>query len=282
MPRSCRPPARSRTDDVRARHGAPRRGALTAALIVLAAALPTVAHADTPEASATLHVSLVPEQLGRGTTIKFDFALAGPHGVGELPPPITALSLLYPRGFGIVTSGLGLASCTTTALETLGPSGCPSRSLMGYGAATGAIEVGHEVVDEEALTAVFMAPFDNGEIALLFFLDAYSPLFAERIFNGRLQPARAPFGGALTIAVPRIESFPEAPDVALVRLRSTIGPLGITYYNHIHGKFVPYQPSGIILPHHCPRGGFPFAARFAFADGRQLTTHTKVRCPHRL
>ena len=250
---------------------------LTVALVVLAAALPAVAHADTPEASAALHVSLVPEQLGGGTTIKFGFVLTGPHG--GLPPPVTALSLLYPYGFGIVTSGLGLASCTTTALEALGASGCPSRSLMGFGTATGAIEVGHEVVDEEALTAVFMAPFDNGEIALLFFLDAYSPLLAERIFNGRLQPTRAPFGGALTIAVPLMESFPKGPDVALVRLRSTIGPLGITYYNRIHGKFVPYRPSGIVLPHHCPKGGFPFAARFTFADGGELTAHATVRCP---
>lgn len=253
------------------------RVALPVALVICVAMSSAVARADTPKASARLHVSLVPEQLGRGTTIEFGFVLTGTHG--NLPPPVTTLSLLYPHGFGIVTSGLGLASCTTTELETFGMNGCPSRSLMGYGTATGAIVVEHEVVEEEALTAVFMAPFDNGEIALLFFLDAYSPLLAERIFNGRLQPARPPFGGALTIAVPLIESFADGPDVALVRLRSTIGPLGITYYDHIHGKFVPYQPSGIVLPHRCPIGGFPFAARFAFADGGELTARTTVRCP---
>jgi hypothetical protein len=150
---------------------------------------------------------------------------------------------------------------------------------MGYGTATGAVEVDHEIINEEALTAVFMAPFDNSEIALLFLLDGYSPLLAERIFNGRLQSARAPFGGALTIGVPLIESFPEGPDVALVRFRSTIGPLGITYYNHIHGRFVPYQPNGIVLPHQCPRGGFPFSARFTFTDGDDLTARTTVPCP---
>jgi hypothetical protein len=246
---------------------------------MLTVVLGPVAHAAAPEASASLHVSLVPEKLGRGTTIKFGFVLAGPDGRRALPPPVTALSLLYPHGFGIITSGLGLASCTTTALETLGPRGCPSRSLMGYGTAIGALKVEHEIVDEEALTAIFMAPFDNGEIALLFFLEAYSPLLSENVFNGRLLPARAPFGGALTIAVPPIEGFLEGSDVALVRFRSTIGPLGITYYNHMHGKFVPYRPSGIVLPHQCPRGGFPFAARFTFADGGKLTTHTTVPCP---
>jgi hypothetical protein len=250
-------------------------------ILAAAALLSAVSRADAREASATLQVALVPERLGQGTTIKFGFALTGPHGTRELPPPVTALSLLYPRGFGFVTSGLGLASCTANELETHGPNGCPSRSLMGYGTATGAIEVGHEIIDEEALTAVYMAPFANGEIALLFDLEAYSPLSDDLIFDGRLLPARAPYGGSLTIAIPLIESFPGGPNVALRRLRSTIGPLGITYYSHIRGKFVPYHPNGIVLPHRCPPGGFPFAARFTFADGGLLTARAIVHCPRK-
>lgn len=227
--------------------------------------------------SATLHVGLTPEHLGRGTTIEFGFDLAGP--AGSVPPPVTTISLFYPRDFGILTSGLGHATCTTATLEVLGPSGCPSRSLMGFGTATGAIQVGDERVDEQALTSVYLAPFQNGEIALLFFLDANTPLLAERVFDGGLQSAAPPFGGVIRIDVPAIESFREGPDVALVKLRSTIGPLGITYYERIHGHFVPYQPSGIVLPLHCPRGVFPFAARFTFADGHRLTATRKVRCP---
>jgi hypothetical protein len=192
------------------------------------------------------------------------------------------MSLLYPRGLGILSSGLGLATCLSAALETFGPRGCPSRSLMGFGTATGALEVGGERVQEEALTAVFLAPFDNGNIALLFFLNAYEPLSAERIFDGALLPASAPFGGALSIAVPPIESFAAGPDVALTRLRSTIGPLGITYYEHIHGGYVPYHPGGIVLPRRCPRRGFPFAARFIFADASRLAATTIVPCPKRV
>lgn len=241
---------------------------------------PTTAHAaPSTGATATLNVALVPEQLGSGTTIEFGFTIAGKHG--SLPPPVTTMTLLYPHDFGILTSGLGLASCTTAALEALGTSGCPSRSLMGYGTATGALQVGNEIVDEEAVTAVFLAPFDNGEVALSFFLDARTPLQVEGVFQGFLQPATPPYGGALTINVPLIESFPDGPDVALVKLRSTIGPLGVTYYAHSHDKFVPYQPSGIVLPRHCPRDGFPFAARFTFAEGQQLTVTKHVACPHR-
>lgn len=58
-----------------------------------------------------------------------------------------------------------------------------------------------------------------------------------------------------------------------------IGPLGVTYYARIHGKFVPYQPSGIILPARCPRRGFPFAITFKFADGSGTTSGARVPCP---
>jgi len=251
-------------------------GAILAAALALAA-MTMVPASSRADVSATLHVGLVPERLGHGTTIRFGFDLTEPHG--GVPEPVTTVSLFYPLNFGILSSGLGLASCTSAALEARGAPGCPSRSLMGFGTATGAIQVGDERVDEQALTAVYLAPFQNGNVTLLFFLDAYMPLSAERIFDGSLQPAPAPFGGALTINVPLIESFPEGPDVALVKLRSTIGPLGITYYARTHGQFVPYQPSGIILPPKCPWGGFPFAARFTFANGHELTVTKKVRCP---
>lgn len=229
--------------------------------------------------SARLEVTLVPEQLGHGTTIEFGFRIAGPHST--VPPPVTKIALSYPAGFGIVTSGLGLATCTSALLESVGALGCPSQSLMGYGTATGDIQVGPEVIEEAGATTVFMAPFQDGNITLQFYLNAETPLTAQLIFPGLLLPARAPFGGDLTITVPLIESFTEGPDVALVRLRSTIGPLGITYYDHIHNKFVPYHPNGILLPRRCPKGGFPFAAAFTFAEGTKTTAHVAVPCPRR-
>jgi hypothetical protein len=282
MLRSCRPPAPSPTDRVPTQRRARAVHEVVVCIIalILATAGPAPAHATASAGtSATLHVRLVPKRLGHDTTIEFGFKLQGEHG--RVPPPVTTIALLYPHNFGIFTSGLGLASCTVPTLEALGPKGCPSRSLMGYGTATGAVQVGNQVVDEKALTEVFMAPFENGEIVLSFFLDAFTPLEAERVFRGALQPASPPYGGALTITVPLIESFAEGPDVALVKLRSTIGPLGITYYERVHGEFVPYKPRGVMLPRRCPRGGFPFAARFAFADGEQLTASKKVLCPRR-
>jgi hypothetical protein len=241
--------------------------ALCISLIATAAATPL----------ARLKVKLVPEQLGRSTTIEFGVRITEPSGA--VPPPVTKIALYYPEGLGIVTSGLGLATCTAPLLEIVGATGCPSQSLMGYGTATGDVQVGPELIEEAGVTAVFMAPFQNGNIALQFYLNARTPLLAQLIFPGLLQPARAPFGGDLEIDVPLIASFPGGPDVALVRLRSTIGPLGITYYDHVHHKFVPYHPNGILLPRQCPRRGFPFAANFTFAEGTETTARIFVPCP---
>jgi hypothetical protein len=88
-----------------------------------------------------------------------------------------------------------------------------------------------------------------------------------------------PFGGVVSIAVPLIASLPEAPDVSIVRLRATLGPDGVTYYEHVPGETLDYQPPGILLPPTCPRGGFPFAAQFNFVDGSHASARTVDPCP---
>jgi hypothetical protein len=228
--------------------------------------------------SARLEIGLVPEQLGQGTTIEFGFDIVAIDG--GVPSPVTQIDLSYPKHLGIATSGLGVASCTTTLLSELGHDGCPSRSLMGYGTATAEIQVGAEIIKEPAVTTVFMAPLAEGNINLAFYVSGETPLAADLLFPGLLLPAAPPYGGDLAITVPLLESFPNGPDVALVELRSTIGPLGVTYYQRIHHEFVPYQPDGIILPSSCPSHGFPFAVSFAFADGSHITSRATVPCPH--
>ena len=228
--------------------------------------------------TAKLGIGLSPERLGQGTTIKFAFAITATGG--GVPSPVTRIELRYPKHFGLVTSGLGLASCTERVLEEVGPEGCPSQSLMGEGTAIAEVQVGDEpVLQEQAHTAIFMAPLGGENIHIEFMVNGYRPLGAELIFPGLLLPAAPPYGGDLSIPVPLLESFPEGPDVSLVKVRSTIGPLGLTYYEHRRGRFIPYTPSGIVLPPRCPAGGFPFSITFHFADGSSSTSDAKVPCP---
>jgi hypothetical protein len=53
----------------------------------------------------------------------------------------------------------------------------------------------------------------------------------------------------------------------------------LTYYEIVKGQSVPYHPAGVGLPQSCPRGGFSFAATFAFLDGSRSRADTAVPCP---
>jgi hypothetical protein len=246
--------------------------------IVAVAALCVTAPAAAAVQSARVEVQLVPERLGQGTTVEFGFTIA--RVGGGVPSPVVGIDLFYPKHLGLVTSGLGIASCTHALLQEFGAEHCPSQSLMGYGTATAEVAVpGGEVVRELASTAIFMAPLAEGNINLQFLVEAETPLVATLVFSGALLPAAAPYGGDLAITVPLFEGLPETGDVALVKLRSTIGPLGITYYARVHGGYVPYHPDGITLPKKCPTGGFPFAIAIRFADGTSTTSRVSVACP---
>lgn len=249
-----------------------RAGALLAAALICLCA-PAGAQAAQ---SVSLHATLTPERLGAGTTIGFGFQISAP--AGRVPAALTGINVRYPADLGIALSGLGLATCSAETLEEYGPAGCPTESRMGYGSALAEIPVG-PVVHETARVTIVRAPAENGHLALLFYADAASPVSAQIVFPGLLLGAPAPFGGRIDIGFPLVPGLPAGPDVAIVRLRATLGPQHITYYEHLHGRLVGYRPKGILLPRSCPRGGFPFSATLTFLDGSHAAPHTTVPCP---
>jgi hypothetical protein len=256
---------------------------LTPPVLAAQAPIPPVLAAQAPippvlaAQTVNLEVMLTPERLGRGTTIVFGFQIITP--TGQAPSPLTAFDLSYPANLGLVTSGLGVAICSPAMLELAGPAGCPANSLMGYGTALVEIPFGPAIVQETGSILTFMAPLQDGSLGLLFYAHGRTPITAELIFPGLVLPAPAPYGGLLSAAVPPVPSLPGAPNAAVVALRSTLGPLGLTYYERVHGRPRTYRPRGIVLPEHCPPGGFPFAATFTFQDGTRARAHTAVPCP---
>jgi hypothetical protein len=229
------------------------------------------------EQSVKLAVALTPERLGAGTTIDFSFRIATPHG--RVPPPLTAIDLLYPANIGLITSGLGIQTCEPAALEALGPEGCSPDSLMGYGSALVEIPAGPEIIQETGRITTWMGPIQNGHLGLLFYAEGNEPVYAQLIFTSSVLAAPAPYGGRLDTNIPVIAGLPDASNPAVVQMSSTIGPMHITYYERSHGKTIAYHPDGVRLPHTCPHGGFPFAATFAFLDGSHTSAHTTVPCP---
>jgi hypothetical protein len=251
------------------------RHAIALAAAVLFACAPTALAAP----SATLTASFTPERLGNRTTLDFGFSFSAP--AGEVPPPLTQIELRYPGNIGIALSGLGLQDCQPSTLEAAGPAGCPPNSVMGYGEAFTGILLGTTRITESAPITILRAPDQDGRLAVLFYAEGSTPVDTHILFPGLLFPASSPFGGLVSIGVPLVPTLPGAPYISVIHLRATVGPIGVTYYEHLDGMTLAYRPLGILLPKRCPRGGFPFAARFSFLDGTRARAHTAIACPRR-
>lgn len=247
---------------------------LTWVTALILACLPANAGASE---SVKLAATLEPERLGQGTTVGFEFQIAAQGG--RVPPPLVGMELRYPGNLGFALSGLGLATCKPATLDVRGPKGCLPNSRMGFGSATAEIMVEGAIVAETAEVTIVRGPTREGHLALLFYVNGSEPVRAQVVFPGALIPADLPFGGALSLGIPLVPSWPEGPDLAVVSLRSTLGPEHLTYFERVKGKTIAYNPKGILLPKVCPRGGFRFVGTFAFLDGSRATASTTVPCP---
>jgi hypothetical protein len=255
-----------------------RHWALTVALALLVGGCLAEPASATTE-KATLHAGFSPNRLGASTTISFSFRVETVEGLA--PPPMTSLDLRLPAGINYTATTLGLAICTPQALLARGLAGCSPNSRLGYGSAF--VEVpfgvgsGREIPEIQAV----MGPPRNGNIVVLFYANGLAPVLAQLVFSGEVLPDSAPFGSQLATDVPPVASVPGGPDVSIVSARTTIGPSGLTYYRRRHGRLVPFHPVGVSVPERCPRGGFPFSARFGFEDGSSEIASTTLPCPPR-
>jgi len=254
----------------------PRTRAIAVLAVALLAAVAPAAARAVPE-HATLHASFTPDRLGAATTIAFAFKLA--TGEGLAPPPLTRMDLRIPAGVNYTRTELGLAICQPDALQARGLAGCPANSRLGYGSAV--VEVpfgvgaGHEIPEIQAVAG----PSPNGNLDVLFYANGLYPVYAQLAFSAEVLPDTGRFGSQLNTIVPLVTSVPGGPDVSIVSVATTIGPTGLTYYKHVHGRLVAFRPRGVSVPERCPRGGFPFAAEFSFQDGSHTSATTAVPCP---
>jgi hypothetical protein len=143
---------------------------------------------------------------------------------------------------------------------------------MGRGNALAKFQVSPEISEETAEIALVAGPSQNGYLKLLISASGSYPVAARIVMSTLLLP------GELRIDVPLVAGLPEGPDVAVVRVKVTIGG-NLTYYERTHGKRTAYRPQGILLPKRCPAGGFHFRASFSFLDGTHSEAQAVVKCP---
>jgi len=236
------------------------------------------AAADTSQ-RASLEVAFSPDKLGASTTVEFGFHVQS-STAGRVPSPLTNIDLDLPAGISLATSSLGLAVCQQEVLLEQGPAGCHANARIGAGTARGEIAVAGEIFTESATVDALLGPPAHENEQVMFYVAGAEPLSAELIFPGELLLTASPrYSGSLDTSIPLVRAWSAGPYIALTSFSSTLGPLGLTYYKHIHGKIVPFRPRGIAVPGRCPRGGFPFAATFAFLDGSHASAQAAVPCP---
>lgn len=240
-----------------------------AALLVVAGALAAPAPARSQQL-VDINAGFSPLRLGAHTTVSLGFDIRTADG--SLPSALTGIAFHYPPQLGLATSGLGEASCNPGKLAYYGPKACPANSIMGSGSALAKFQVSPEISEETASIALVAGPEQHGYVQMLISATGAYPVAARIVMRALLLPGRLQF------SVPLVPGIPEGPDVAVVRVRATLGGR-LTYYERRHGRRIAYHPDGIKLPRSCPRGGFRFSATFSFLDGTRAQARTTVPCP---
>jgi hypothetical protein len=230
-----------------------------------------------PAETARLRAALVPDRPGQSTTVVVDLAISAPRG--RTPSPVASFDLHAPAGLNLLSSQLGLATCTRRTLVVRGRNGCSANSLLGRGRASAEVASAAGVLGAGATLTAFFGGTEGDALSVLLDIHVGTPVYGRVVIPSRLLADSAPFGTQLETPVPPIAVGPEGPYVAITHLHMTLGPLGLTYYRPVHGRRTGFTPTGPPVPTPCPRGGYPFAVSLHFADGTAAAARSVVRCP---
>ena len=259
--------------------GRPARALALAAAVALAALL---AAAPAPAARLTA-------ALERSARLGQPSAIALTLEIDDRAAALQRIELRFPDGFGISTSGLGVAACRPPAAvvraivlaDTGGLGNCSPNAIIGFGRALADVRIDAMRIPELADVTVLVGSVAGArQLRLVYYIDGRHPFGARLVFAGTLSHARPPWGGTISLVVPSIPTLPSGATLALRRIRVSIGA-GLTYYKRRGRRRIAYRPRAVAVPPRCPRGGFRFQARLRFADGHRASSDATVRCPRR-
>jgi hypothetical protein len=232
------------------------------ATMALCAALPMGAQAATV---ANIAPSFAPDRLGAGTAFTLDIGFANQQE--GIPAPVTNAVVHLPAGLTVNLHSAG--TCSQARLQKNAGRGCPASARIGRGSALVVAHLGSLNLNEPASLTAWRGPNQGGLPTLEIVGQGLSPLEERVVVSGVLKPDHAPYGQQLVMTNPAIPTLPTEPNASLQRFSLTIGSAA-------HGG---HGAALLRVPSHCPAGGFPFGADFAYADGSNSTTTATVACP---
>jgi hypothetical protein len=191
------------------------------------------------------------------------------EGEEGVPEPLSGMVVHLPAGLGINLRSVPI--CSKGRLQSQGPSGCPSRSLLGRGSAVLEVRPGSQTLPEQVSVSAFRGPNHGNRPTLEILGQGETPLYESSISTAVLEPDSAPYGSKLAISIPPVPTLVLEPNASFQSFSLTIGGSG-------HGPEA-HAAGAITVPRRCPSGGFPFAASFTFADRSTASASTAVGCP---
>jgi hypothetical protein len=253
--------------------------ALVAAVLIVAA----VALAAT---TAAISPSFTHNALGAGTSVRF--GVVNTDSAGGVPLPSSQAVIHLPPGLGVHTQGF--ATCSPAILASGGGSACPKGSHAGTGSALINAVLGGTVINEPASVDAYLGPMQNGHVTLNFYGVGTTPVSAQIVLPGVLEPDHAPFGQKLVVTIPPIPTVPGASPAAIKSFTVVVGATRVglitkIIHKRVHGRLTTVKKrvkgtiSAITAPAKCPAGGFPWGGDFTYSDGSVSSVTAKSRCP---
>jgi hypothetical protein len=184
-----------------------------------------------------------------------------------VPPPVRRTLLRFPAGLNVEIPLL--RSCDAARLRAHGPSACPPQSRIGGGHAIVEVHAGSQTIAEHITLWVFLGALHNLSPTFLILGRGYSPFNERVVLSGSALSDSLPYGEDLAIGIPPIATLPLEPDASIVSMSLSVGSTS-PHASHA---------ATVVVPHHCPSGGFPFAAVFTYADGFTGQAYATAHCP---
>jgi hypothetical protein len=229
-------------------------------------------------ASETFTVStyFTPDKLGAPTNL---YAKATFASSGSVPTPVSNVVAYGPAGLEVDVQGAGV--CEKAKLEAAGPSGCPSDSRLGFGGGVGLVELAKTIIKEPFTLDFFLAPKENGHLAILVYVNAVSPVSVQLVLVAKEIHGPKPYGFGVTFEIPPVPTLPGAAYASVESSYLSVGSTKVAYYKTVHGRRQLVHVKGLIVPKKCPGGGFPFQVTISFEDGTSSTDKYTSPCPRK-
>jgi hypothetical protein len=243
--------------------------AIAAAVFADSTGFAAIGLTSSTSTSAVISASLSPDRLGAKSTLRFTIRYSGEEA-GGVPSPVRRALLSFPAGLTLDIPHL--SSCSAAQLRARGASGCSPQSDLGAGHAQVVAPLGSQKLSEAISLSIFLGAPRNLQPTVEIVGQGLTPFDERVLLSGSTLSGQAPYGEELEMLIPPIPTLPLEPDASMASISLNIGAPPRTGAG---------EANAVLVPSHCPTGGFPFAAEFTYADGSLGSATTTIPCPKR-